>query len=585
MKRDAGWTTVVLAMVTAVGVGSVGTRISHQAAGAAKTAMAEAGISATPLKQGLYKGPCEDIKSLLTVVLGVTEERLPAPQSCAAVLPEKPVREAADTGGRAREQSAQVISSTATPSQPALGNSGTMEQDEDAESNTDDASDNAGTHKPKLRFVIATLPDPLHTHLPLVFDHQTEAIQQAAQDSEYTYDSSWMPWDTEDAQYPLVQDSDIAEDRKSRREDQPGVLLFRRSLARLDAAAGKTDGGPSQVGYDDVLIVFVVGEEPTAGIHREQFRNATAWIRSLRGIREEKHPVEILSPSFSGSLPSLVQLLEDPDVHRALRPGAGQKLEIRSGQATSNNAVEWFLKQAITDPLANLNIHFLSVQQDDERMLRRYYKYLDDIGLGTCHLAIVSEDETAYGFSLELPTQPEHLKAKKKRWGSPPFGPHIPPNCETDSLTSREPPSFYYPRDISALRAAYQEQAVFNGASEASEGVGDTPRHTLQTDLADPEGKEHDTIRSYAGAQTALSEEAALLQIVSMLRAHQSQFILLRSSNPLDQLFLAHFFKMTYPEARVIVTGNDLLLRRDVGRSGLNGTIDPQHIPFAPADR
>ena len=39
-------------------------------------------------------------------------------------------------------------------------------------------------------FVIATAPNPLMTHLPLMFDRVVEIIQQAAQDDKYSYDSS-----------------------------------------------------------------------------------------------------------------------------------------------------------------------------------------------------------------------------------------------------------------------------------------------------------------------------------------------------------------------------------------------------------
>src|SRR6516165_1212404 len=47
------------------------------------------------------------------------------------------------------------------------------------------------TGRAQVRFVVATLPDPAHTHFSLLFDRLTEALQQAAQDQGYNYDSSW----------------------------------------------------------------------------------------------------------------------------------------------------------------------------------------------------------------------------------------------------------------------------------------------------------------------------------------------------------------------------------------------------------
>jgi hypothetical protein len=45
-----------------------------------------------------------------------------------------------------------------------------------------------------MHYAIALTPDPRHTHLSPFFDRSIEAIQQAAQDDGYTYNSSWMPW-------------------------------------------------------------------------------------------------------------------------------------------------------------------------------------------------------------------------------------------------------------------------------------------------------------------------------------------------------------------------------------------------------
>src|ERR1700690_601776 len=49
-----------------------------------------------------------------------------------------------------------------------------------------------------IRFVIATVPDPVHTRLPLAFDRQIDAIEEAAQESGYLFARASMPWDTKD---------------------------------------------------------------------------------------------------------------------------------------------------------------------------------------------------------------------------------------------------------------------------------------------------------------------------------------------------------------------------------------------------
>jgi hypothetical protein len=399
-----------------------------------------------------------------------------------------------------------------------------------------------------MRFVIATLPDPLHTHFPLIFDRSAEAIQEAAQDDQYVYNSSWLPWETEQASYSRIADQDKEEKRTEEQEDQPGILLFRRSLHRI---------GPDKP-FESGLAVLIVGEEPTGGIHRRQFENAVQWIAALRPGEEEAHklPLQILGPSFSGSIPSLVELLRNTAAAHAAPP-----LRIFSGSVTSNVAVGWLNRVAAND-LKPLDIRFRSFEHSGNVDLDRYCRYLADVGTDLARFAIVSEDETAFGGEYGkgyADTSPCH---------------------PADGAATQGPVHLYYPRDISGLRAAYQSQSIFSRTT--AQAGGDASRHSLQDDLADPAGKDHDTIRAYGGNQTALSQEAELQQMVSLMCAHRTEYILLRSSNPLDQLFLSQFFRMTYPEARIVIVGADLLLRRETGASGLNGVMTLSTYPLLP---
>ena len=95
----------------------------------------------------------------------------------------------------------------------------------------------------------------------------------------------------------------------------------------------------------------------------------------------------------------------------------------------------------------------------------------------------------------------------------------------------------------------------------------------LSPDLADPATRERDSISSFGEKQTTLSQEAILLGIAKLFAAHEIQFILLRSSNTLDQVFLTRFFSQNYPGARVVLTDADLLFRRSSDTAGFRGTL------------
>ena len=315
----------------------------------------------------------------------------------------------------------------------------------------------------KLRFVIATLPDPLHTHFALSFDRLMEAIQQGATDEGYTYDSSWLPWETQENQFALIQDQDTEDQRKEAREEQPGILLFRKTPGKGESSILHP--------YLDGLVVFVVGEEPTQGIHRIQFQNAAAWMAVLQSQESSdpsnyKFPEKILGPSFSGSLPSLANALIDLEQRSKIKNKPD--LSIYGGSITSKTLVKWFVdttKKSFTP-------HLLSFQTSDDNALDLYCRFLQSSGVHLSNLAIVSEDETAYGADVQT-----NYKAA--------------PIC---NMPDEWPVRLFYPRDLSALRTAYQKQSIFN--QPAGESAPDVTRRTLNSDIADPEGRQHDNIRN-----------------------------------------------------------------------------------------
>jgi hypothetical protein len=382
----------------------------------------------------------------------------------------------------------------------------------------------------KLRFVIATLPDPLHTHQAVLFDQFAAAIQDAAQDEHYDFDSSWLPWEDEATSYALLADQEKAYWKKEQSEQQPGIFLFRNPA--------ETDGG---------LVVFVVGEDATHGIHKGQFQNALAWFEALVPDKaERKKRLAILGPTFSGSLPSLTQLLWD---HPEL-----ESLDVFSGSVSSEGGAAGFRDD-------NETVTFHSFVQSDKKMLTRFCTYMNWDNRDDESFAILSEDETAYGTDT---TPGMHLR-------HPDSAP-----CTENAL------KLYYPRDISALRGAYQTKSIFG--LQAGSQPSDAQR-SLPTDLADPAGKVRDSIRSYGGNQTPLEQEAFLLEIVAALRDLHAHYILLRGSNPLDQLFLANFLRRMYPSGRIVILTSDLLFIRERGSTGLNGTMTLTNYPLFPLAR
>lgn len=524
MKNQATWGIVsVLAVAGVLGVSlQPGTKFAGENGTAFRMSERQAKAKASETDAAEKKRACDELAQVLEVFLTIHEA--PRPESCFV-------------DGRSKS-SAKETAKTPVPPGPALD--------------------------PK--FVIATLPDPVHTHLALMFDRMAEVIQQAAQDEGYSYEASWLPWDNKDETYLRLPDEDQASYRKELLEYQPGILVFRHSPSedtskQSGEAGSKSPNGPLAP-YRGGLIVFVVGEDPTKGIHTEQFTNALAWIDKLKTLNEKNRArTAILGPTFSGSFPSLAKLLSGGESGKYVREVrvSTAHLAIHSGTANSGTAIREFGALMSGSKLSDLKIDFHGFLERDEAGLERYCGFLGNQSYGADLIAIVSEDETVYGGN-------NHNGGTKDSDGA---GPETV--CKGAMRLS-------YPRDISALRAAYQTNSIFN--TTAPQQSSDVARGRLPSDLADPEGQDHDTIRSYAGNQTPLSQEAFLLGIVNALRVGHIQYVILRSTNALDQLFLARYLRRAYPDARIVTDGSDRLFERDRSETGIGGTMSLSTYPL-----
>ena len=347
-----------------------------------------------------------------------------------------------------------------------------------------------------MKFVIAILPDPVHTHLSVLFDQFAVAIQEGAQDEKYDFDGSWLPWDDDDDAITRCSPTRrLPIWEKELKENQPGIILFRKTLD-CPEIAGKHQSGCKEIGqrqqrktkthYQNVIArgwsFSWLGRKPLTEFTKNSSGTLSRGSRlyepttNARGKRWA-----ILGPTFSGSLPSLTQLLSERKIRADLDFGqteGGQRLAIFSGSVSSNHSAQVFQNTFESQAV------FHSFVQNDDEILRRFCNYItsEQNGFDPGRFAVISEDETAYGGSGV-----QNDKDDKNA-------------CPDQAL------KLYYPRDISALRGAYQTKSIFDVGTSAQ--PPETQKRNLPTDLADPAGKVHDSIRSYGGNQTPLTQEA-----------------------------------------------------------------------------
>jgi hypothetical protein len=439
-----------------------------------------------------------------------------------------------------------------------------------------------------IRLMVVSVPDPRHTHLSLQFDRTLEAVQQAAQDEKYTYDSSWLPWKSSESTNHAEQEAEQKE--AATREMCPGLLLFRKAMSGVgdknckDVAPGVPLSGNAL--FNCGMLVFVVTEKPTGGLNRTQWDNALRWIDKYASKTRPDMVLRVLGPTFSGSLPSYVRALEESGMYAS----TFSSTLLYTGRIRGCASWRWLERELNPEPSAavppttvRLPVRIADFEENDALQTDRFFRFLRDRGHRLAEVAVLSEDETAYG---GLPDSAARLRDTEpgnaadaaarsaERRAIDQQG-----SCTPDYSPSDRPVHLYYPRDISALRSAYQEQSIFSSGSNASSG---TPHTVLHDEPSAAERNDTDTVQLFSGANIALTQEAQLYGIVNTLQTHGIRFIMLRSTNNLDYLFLARFLHRAYPSAYLVTMGSDLLFGREVDSTEFRGVTALSSFPLLP---
>lgn len=400
---------------------------------------------------------------------------------------------------------------------------------------------------------LAMVPDPKHTRLTLFADRQIDAIMQGAQNVGLTFSSAYLPWDAKqygDSTDPAVRYR--VDEMQAQREEDPGFFAFRGSTGDQQSKSRDT-------------LVFVIGERPTSGPDATQFRKALdrfflhtvplpavaakkkTAVRAAGPVKTgagdsacQGPELRILGPTFSGSLPYMERLLT-PVLPRICG------VTMISGTVSSGKQVQLFDGWTQSSE-GRKRVHFASMQESDTNigdLLLGYY-FKTDRGNG---IAVLSEDETSYGSS-----------------GS----------STEDTRKYPELLHLFFPREVSHLRSAYQKGVL--DQPQQGQSSSSLPRSTIKLSLEES-GSDDDTVTSYSPQFTS-SQEAVMLGIVSALRTHHIQAVLIRATDPLDIVFLTEYLRTAYPEAQIITEGNDSFFPHEAQDPKMRGVLSVASYPL-----
>ena len=226
-----------------------------------------------------------------------------------------------------------------------------------------------------LRIIIALLPDPDASTMDWMYDAHLAALRRALERTGYLIDSAWFP--EPGAPQPELDGSDLS---GTGADIWPGVMVFR---------------GKGGLSTDSLLVLYIVGEIPTAGVHRGALHAALREAIELTPA----DTLRILGPTFSGSAPSLRAVLSEE-----IRGDRCSPVRVISGSATSvdsRNLLSFLLPGCGGNGATNDNVRFnATVHTDTEYAHVIAENLLKPLGLGARDVALLAESNTAYGGSV-----------------------------------------------------------------------------------------------------------------------------------------------------------------------------------------
>lgn len=416
------------------------------------------------------------------------------------------------------------------------------------------------SYKYPLNFMLATVPDPLGSHMALEFDREIVGIERAASQADLVFEGYWFPWTgiikTEQANH-----FDPASDTlRQQLRQQPGLLIFRKR------------GKPSDLkddAYVPRLLVFLVGETPTGGINKIAFSKAVTYTSQLachtiggsdNPIRSAARPelcalssLPILGPNYSGSFSSLYSAIRDAHHLTLLRDNAAHVI---SANTTVNDIQDDFDKYIRT--LGSLT----RLSRSDQETQQQLIDQLNILGYKNSEIATLSEDETSYHPTENTQVAPVGKNGKlphPSKYGDP-----------IDSLT--------YPRDLSSVRNTWAPASV--GITPADVAGESTNLHFVPFSLHEQASNELDSPSAFAREQAAPDTDQALSNLITTIHHRRYRVLIVTASNPLDQIYLLQYIHHNATDLRLVTYGQDSMMLRATNYERLRGSISVTSFPL-----
>jgi hypothetical protein len=395
------------------------------------------------------------------------------------------------------------------------------------------------------KILIATVPDPLETSDALEFDRVVAALQEAGATAGYHFELMVTPWLISDLEEPQsVQEGREAQDYRRTFGDEPGAMLF-------SCEEAMASGCPTRE-----LLFLLAPESPAYGLNMHAAREAlSAYSVLMKNQKKTPGPVPWIGPEYSASAASLLSLL-----HMATPTSQPLAFCVLSGSVSTDDAKRQLSE--INKGCDNKSLPaptFTTLDLDALDLMMQFPAFRENASGDS--IAILEEDETAYGASL-------------------PLYDISPENSRRYALTPEVKQSirqFTFPRGIAHVRGLYGK--TLRDASAAELARQDSGSADPSMDFSDALQQPMDTGEEFA-TQSPVSDESILAAISESLTHIHARAVVILATDPLDQLFLARYLHRHVPNTRLVLFNAERLLPRLRGEFDLDGTVVVTRYPL-----
>jgi hypothetical protein len=386
----------------------------------------------------------------------------------------------------------------------------------------------AADRQMNVRMLIAMLPDYVDSQTRRLFDSGLAGIQQAAGTLGYTLDRFHLPgWSAHEhpgARPPSAHDS------------EPGALLFRSS--RSDE--------------HELLLVLIVTEMPTLGVHRNAMSSSIAlidaWAEASNGGLDT---LRILGPFFSGSVASLKDIFESLENESYGEP--------RTVQIVTGTATDPSIGQQLRSVRAQgVHVSFQAIVPNNDQVRATLLNRLEELNprwkCGNA-IALLVEGNTKFGQSLLIRKSDSREASETTR-----------SNSDDECLPPLE---VTFPLHISRLRATVDAE---------------TPAVSLLTPPAvklklTESSQPMDVVPSMTPDVTASVVDSAVDNLLAALHRERYSAIGIFATDARDHLFLARRIAKAVPDVLMFGTQADLLYVNREYAPFLRGTLIASSYP------